>query len=165
MVSTRLRPRRCYATSVAVPATCWPHLPTPPAPSVPDTSVGPLPVLELDGPQSMAQPLVQLARPRRLRQPKVGLPAQQVGPQFSTTSSMLRPPERRSCRMRALKFSSGLAATLHLTSCPWPPTTRNPGTCARSARHRALGFVDLKLQAAVQLPEQAITRSLPWLPT
>jgi hypothetical protein len=75
---------------------------------------------------------------------------------------MLRPPERRvSCRMRALKLSSALLG--HCTF-DFAPALGHPQRVAQElapqgAAHRALGFVDLKLQAAYSFLSNAITRS------
>ncbi len=67
----------------------------------------PLLMLELDRPQSVSHPLVQLSSDFEwLRQSKEGLPAQQVGPSFSPTCTMLHPRETDE-RLEILKRGCG----------------------------------------------------------
>lgn len=117
----------------------------------------PLPVLELDGPQPMAQPLVQFSPdPGRLRQPEVRLPTQQVGPQFLHHL-------RHAARTRAaceLPNADLEVVQCLISHCTFDffalghPQLIAQKLAPKGAGHRTLGFVDLKLQAAIQLPEQ-----------
>jgi hypothetical protein len=116
----------------------------------------PPPVLELDRPQSVAQPFVQRAPDSRcLCQPKVGFPSQQIG--FEPVDDLLHAASARASG----QLPDPLLERRHrLVGHPaFHPICGKLEAVAqklspRHARYRTLGLIDLEPQLAVTLAQQ-----------